>query len=801
MLQDVRYGLRMLRNSPGFTATAVIALMLGIASTTVIFSVVDGILLHPLPFPDSDRIVTVSQALRSTGASEDASSPANYLDWVAQNQVFSRMAACSNEQANLTDGDRPERVRTAMPTASFFALFGVAPQIGRALLPADEQAGSARVVVLSHALWQRRYGSDPALVGRDIAINGQPYTVVGIMPPGYSPDRYAELWIASPWGVPTNSIRPTEDPRAFRDSTYLDVWARLKPGVTLQQARAEMTGIAARLEKQFPRENEDIGISIVPLHEDMVGGIRPMLLVLLAAVGSLLAIGCANVANLLLARAATRSREISIRAALGASRSRLIRQMLTESLLLALIGGFLGVVLAAWAMPLLIAMSPPAIRGFQTVGLNREVLAFTFGVSVLTGVLFGSVPAFSASSWQPGHGLHAGDRGNTGSSSRSRSILVVAEVCLSLVLLIGAGLLVKSFNNLMHVDPGFATDRLLIFNIGLPNSADQTQQTNFYREVLERVRALPGVERAGAVSRLPLSGGNSARTFNIAGNSTEQSADIRVSTPDYFATLGIPLLQGRNFNEHDVKGSLPVAIINEAAARTAFAGEDPIGKYILNIGPKSEKLQIVGVVGNVRHLGLHKAPRPEIYQPLGQAIWPSVFVAIRTAAANPLTLLPSVQNAVWSVNKDVPLGNVRTMQDVIAGSVMQRKFTMLLLTLFAGLALVLAAIGLYGVISYSVSQRTREIGIRMALGAARRDVLNLIVRQGMLLTSAGVVVGILASLGVTRLLSNLLFGVSATDISTFVALSLLLALIALFACWLPARRASSVDPMIALRAE
>jgi putative ABC transport system permease protein len=800
LLQDLRYGGRMLRKNPGFTIVALIALILGIASTTAIFSVVDGVLLHPLPYPDSDHILSVSQTVRSTGVSTQDSSPANYLDWLSQNNVFSHMAASRGGQGNLTEGDRPERVRITVATATFFPLFGVNPILGRTLLPTDEKAGNANVVVLSYGLWERRFGSDRSVIGRDIKLNGEPHTVVGVMPANFSPDDYGELWVPSPWGVPANALRPAEDPRPSRGSNYLDVWARLRPGVTLEQARAEMNAMMLRLEKQYPNDDMGVGIALTPLHEEMVSGIRPVLLVLVAAVASLLLIGCANVANLQLARAAGRAKEISIRAALGASRLRLIRQMLTESVLLSLLGGILGVLVAAWAVPLLVALSPSDIRGFKEIGLNLNVLVFGFLASVLTGILFGLVPALAVSSANPSASLGEGERGSTASRSRSRSVLIATEVGLSLVLLIGAGLMVKSFSKLTRVDPGFVPERLLVFDIG-PSFTDEARQTIFYQEVVARVQSVPGVERASAVSRLPLTGGNSSRSFNLPGSNTGYSSDIRVGTPEYFRTLGIPLLQGRNFTEHDTKNSAPVAIVNDAFVRATFPGQDPIGKYVVNFGPHNEKLEIVGVVGNVRHLALETTPRAELYQPLGQASWPRMFIAVRTLAPNPLTLVPAVQEAVWSVDKNVAPGTARSMEELVARSLLKRKFTMTLLTIFAGLAVTLAAIGLYGVMSYSVSQRTREIGIRMALGAQRAEVLKLIVKQGMKVTAIGVLLGIIASLGLTRLIVNLLFGVSATDFTTFLALSFVLLSVALLACWLPARRASGVDPMVALRSE
>lgn len=550
---------------------------------------------------------------------------------------------------------------------------------------------------------------------------------------------------------------------------------------------------------QYPNANMDNGIRLRPMQEELVREIRPVLLVLTAAVAFVLLIGCANVANLLLARASTRAKEISIRAALGASRWRLIRQLLTESVLLSFLGGALGLFLAVWSVPILLTFSPAELRDVHGIILNREVLSFSILASMLTGILFGLVPAIYASRANFSEALRDADRGSTLGRIRGRGILIAGEVAVSIILLIGAGLMLKSFAKLTHVDPGFNADRLLVFNIGYPPSADVARQTAFYQQVIERLRALPGVTAAGAVSRLPLSGGNSTRSFNLPGSDKNHDADIRVSTPDYLATMGIPLLKGRNLNEHDTSGTPLVAVINEIGARNVFGGADPLGKYITNFGPKNEKLQIVGVVGNVRHVGLEAQPRAEIYQPSGQAQWPSMFVAVRTATSNPRALISAVQNAVWSVDDNVPLANLRTMRDMIAASVVRQKFAMLLLAIFAGLAVCLAAIGLYGVISYSVSQRTREIGIRVALGARRGDVLRQVIGQGMLFAAIGVAAGVLVSLGMARLIANLLFAVSPTDSATFAGVATLLSLVALLACWLPARRASTVDPMVALR--
>src|SRR2546423_4567014 len=534
LLYDLRYGIRMLLKNPGFTFAALITLALGIASSTAIFSVIDGVLLHPLPYPDSEKIMVLLPTQRSTGTPGGAHAPANYIDYAAQNDVFTQMSASRGEQFSLSDSDRPDRARGTMTTSSMFPLFGVAPVIGRTLLRSDEQPGHNHVVVLSSELWARRYGSDRNIIGREISLNDEPHTVVGVMPPNYQPDGYGELWVPSAFGIPTNSIRPNVDPHPIRGSNYLDVYARLKPGVTLEKARAEMDAIGRRLEQQYSDDNKDVGIPVTPLHENLVGGISPVLLLLFAAVGFLLFIGCANVANLLLARAATRSREISIRAAMGASRFRLIRQLLTESVLLSVIGGILGAVLAAWAIPLLMAMAPPGLRSFKDVGLNPQVLSFSLGVSVVTGILFGLVPAISSSTSNPAESLKQGERGSTGGGSRRRAFLIATEVGLSLILLIGAGLMIKSFANVTKVASGFNPDRLLIFNIGVSARADEDAQFQFYQQILQRVAAVPGVESVAAVSRLPFSGGNSSRTFNRPRKTKQKQNGIPSAEPDYF---------------------------------------------------------------------------------------------------------------------------------------------------------------------------------------------------------------------------------------------------------------------------
>ncbi|HEY4284235.1 MAG TPA: ADOP family duplicated permease, partial [Chthoniobacterales bacterium] len=553
--QDFRFALRMLRKNPGFTLAALLALTLGIASTTAIFTVVNGVLLRSLPYTEAEQLVTIAQTTKSTGVSMHDSSPANYLDWIAQADVFSHLAASRGTQGTLSGSDQPERIRLTTTSSDFFPLFGVPPILGRGLTKPDSQPGKDHVVVLSYELWQRRFGGQPDVLGREIVLNGEVFTIVGVMPHSFSPDGYGQAWIPSPWDVPPHPLAVGKDPREMRSRNYLDVWARLKPGMSIQQARTQMNAIGARLEAQYPNDNQDVGIAVTPLHEEAIGGLRPPLMVLMAAVVFLLLIGCVNVANLLLARAAARDREIAIRFALGANRMRIVRQLLTESILLGLIGGSTGVVLAAWSVPLLLSLGPADIRSFGNIGVNYQILGFSLGISILTGLIFGSIPAVYTSFFRPTDTLVQSGRGETTSHRRGRAILITAEIALSLLLLIGAGLMMKSFSNLTRVRPGFTPDHLLVFNVAPSSATDMPRQTAFYRNVIERIAALPDVKSVGAVNRLPLSGGNSARSFTVPGNDKPHDADLRIVTSDYFQAMMIPIRHGRNFTEQDMAGA------------------------------------------------------------------------------------------------------------------------------------------------------------------------------------------------------------------------------------------------------
>ena len=806
--QDLKYGARMLAKSPAFTLVAIIALGLGIGANTAIFSVVNTVLIRSLPFRDPDRLVMVWENNRNRGRDQNVISPANYQDWREQNTVFDSMCAMFDYRANLTGVDDPEEIPTQVVEPNFFDLLGAGAALGRTFTPEEGQPGNDEVVVLSQGLWKRRFGGDPSIVGKTIKLSGLDFTVVGIAPSGFRllisqgsfTGKQAELWMP---------LAFSQTSRVRRGRSMMAI-ARLKPGVTLAQAQTEMDGIGARFEEQYPDFNTGWGVNLVPLQTQLVGAIRPALLVLLGAVAFVLLIACANVANLLLARAATRQREIAIRTALGARRTRIVRQLLTEATVLAALGGELGLVLAVWGVDLLLALAPKDLTGLKDVGIDYRVLGFTMLVSVLTGVLFGLAPALEASRPNLNESLKEGGRGAAtgGRSHRWRSVFVVVEVALALVLLIGAGLMIRSFARLQSVDPGFDAKNLLTARLLLPSSkyGQNPQRIAFFKQLAERVKALPGVRSAGTISVLPFGSGGAATSIEIEGRPSpppgqKLTGDVRVVDGGYFQTMGIPLLQGRTFTEQELTQASHVVMINEAMARDFFPGENPLGKRV-TIAMQNENLpnEIIGVVRDVRHVGLETPARAMTYWPYPELVYSGMTLVVR-AETEPLALADAVRREVLALDKDQPIADVITMDQLLADSVSRARFSTFLLGVFAGVALLLAAVGIFGVMSYGVSERTHEIGVRMALGAQASHVRALVVRQGMTLTLIGIGIGLGAAFGLTRVMISLLYGVSATDPLTFLGISVLLALVAMLACYLPAWRATKVDPMIALRYE
>ncbi len=796
LLHDMRYGARMLLKNPGFAVVAIIALALGIGANAAIFSVVNTVLLRSLPYDDPDRLMVLRET-KLPQFPEFSVSPGNFLDWQKQNTVFEKLAAINGSAYNLTSDAEPERLRGARVSAGLFEMLGATPALGRTFLDEEDQPGQ-NVAILSSALWKRRFNSDANIIGQSIALSATSYTVIGVMPPTFQfPDRDTELW--TPVGFAAAQAQQ-------HGAHYLSVIGRLKPGVTRDQASTEMSAIAGRLAEQYSDSNAGWDVNVVPMQQYDVRDIKPALLILLGAVALVLLIACANVANLLLARATARQKEIAIRTALGASRWRVVRQLLTESVLLAIAGGAVGLLLALWGTDLLLALAPLDLPRVKDVALDSRVIAFTLSVTLLTGIIFGLVPALQASRPNLNETLKEGGRGTTGGHHRVRGSLVITEVALALVLLVGAGLLIRSFYRIQQVNPGFNIRNAMAVTVSLPGKKypQPDQLVAFYTQLIERVSGLPGVVSAGATQSLPIQG-DYLLGFNIQGRppdppGEDKSTNYYAVTPDYFKAMGIPLVRGRVFTDQDRKDTPRVAIINEEMAKKYFPDEDPIGKGInVTNGPETFR-EIVGIVRDVKQYGPAQPTTLQTYEPFLQNPFSGMTLVVRTEG-NPTALTSAIRSQVLAIDKDQPIARTRPLEQVVSESVAKQRFAMLLLGTFGAVALVLAAVGLYGVMSYAVTQRTHELGIRMALGARTGDVLRLVVGQGMTLALVGVGIGLGGAFVLTRLMANLLFATGATDPLTFAGISVLLAGVALGACLVPARRAVKVDPMVALRYE
>ena len=799
LTRDIRYGFRSLLKRPGFTAVALIALALGIGANTAIFSLVNAVLLRPLPFAEPDRLVWVYGNIRNAG-NRASVSPLDFLDYRKQNTTFEEFAAqFSGPLAlNLTGDGEPERLTAGAVTGNYFQALGVKAALGRTFQLENENPGRDQVAVLSYGLWQKRFGGDPAILNKSLTLDGKKFEVVGVLSQDSSFSQTTDLW------VPINfDISPD---MKQRKAHFLRPIGKLKSGVTLAQAQADTDMIARRLEEQYPDSNAGWNLRLVSLREELIGSTRPTLLLLFGAVGFVLLIACANVANLLLVRAATREREIALRTALGASRFRIVRQMITESVLLSLVGGMLGALLAVWGVKLLVALSGDSIPPTANVRIDATVLVFTLIISVITGMLFGLAPALRTMKVNLSESLKEGGRsgGEGGQRNRTRSVLVVLESAIAVVLLIGAGLLIRSLLQLENTNPGFDAHQVLTMRVDLSRQKYSTPDSaaNFFTQLESRVGGLPGVENVGLVSELPLSGQRNDMPFTVEGRppvavNDSFGADWRRVNRQYFSALRIPLRRGRNFTEQEVQQSAKVLIISERLASAVFPNEEPLGKRLIMMTGK-EPWEIIGIVGDVRHRTLAVEPLPALYAPTYKTV--GTNLVIRTHG-DPTNLAAAVRKEVLAIDPDQPLAAIRSMDEWIDRSVAAPRYRTTLLALFAVLALVLASTGIYGVMSYSMTQRTHEIGVRMALGARRFDVLKLVVRQGMLLVVLGVGLGLAGAIALTRVMSSLLFGVTAKDPVTFVSVAALLILVALVACYIPARRATKVDPLVALRYE
>jgi putative ABC transport system permease protein len=796
---DLRYGFRLLIKSPGFTSIAVLALALGIGANTAIFSLVDRVLIRPLPYAEADRLVMVWEDASFLSFPRNTPAPANYVDWKSQNQVFTDLAATRNRIASLTGDGNPETIIGRGVTANLFDVLGVKPLLGRTFTEQEDRSGE-RVVLIAYGLWQSRYGGAPGIIGRNILMDGAKTTVVGVMRPDFNfPGRTIQYWEPARF-----SARDLNN----RGSHFLNVVGRLKPGMTAARAQSDMSTIARRLAQQYPNTNKNVGATVVELKDQVVGNTGTALIILLAAAACVLLIACSNVANLLLAKAAGRQREMAIRTALGAARGRLVRQMVTESVLLSLAGGALGLILARVSMRALVSLIPVGVS--MSSGLDSRVLIFNLAISLFTGFLFGLVPAFQIAGTEVGAKLKEGGRGGVGGTGRSfRDALVVAEVALALILLVSAGLLLRTLRNLHAIDAGFNSENILTMTTRLPGTkyADAGKRMNYFDTVLAGVRALPGVERAGFTSNLPFTARGNSNGFSIEGRpfgvGENPDALYREMTTDYLEAMRVRLLEGRFFGSEDRANSLPVVIINETFKKQYWPNESPLGKRIQTSGSNTPWQTIIGVVKDVRERGLEIDMKPAVYLPVVQVPFgwniPSQL-AIRTSMS-PLAVAKAAREVIWSVDREQPISEVRTMDDIVDLEVADHKQQTTLLGAFAALALVLASLGIYGVLSYAVTQRTREIGLRMALGANANDVTRMVVGQGLALTGLGIAVGLVAAFGLTRTMTKLLVGVAAGDPAIFAGVAALLAVVALVACYVPAFRASRVDPMIALRDE
>ena len=806
--QDLRYAARMLRKNPGFAVVAVLTLALGTGANTAIFSVVNAVLLRPLPYPQPERLVRLGETDRRESASVGEVSYPNFTDWRAQGRAFENMAAYHTGTFTFTDAGEALQLDGVVVSAAVFQVLGVAPVLGRGFLT-REDGPEGQVVILSHEFWEERFGAAPNILGRTLVLDNKSFTVVGVMPKDFEfpiQSERARLWTTFASEAQSTDGKPpvTEE----RESRYLSVIARLKAGTSVPQAQAEMSAVAGRLEKHYPGPNTNTGVLVVPELEQLVGGSRTTLLVLLGAVVFVMLIACANVANLLLARARTRQKEIAIRAALGAGRQRLIRQLLTESVLLSILGGVLGLLFGTWGIHAILRFAPHVAR-LNQVALDLRVLAFTSFVSLLTGLLFGLVPARQALRCDLTTPLKvAGPGPGAGARDPMRSVLVVSEVALASVLLVGAGLLIESLMRLLRVNPGFDASNVLTFRVDLPGPHYSAQRRiEFYRELLPDIQAVPGVQSASAIEPLPIGDGNMACSFQIEGRPTPPgeyfNTDFRSIALHYFATMRIPLLNGRDFTARDDLHATPVVMINQSLARRFFPNQDPIGKRIMpatsNGYPQAPLRTIVGVVADVRSRSLMETAKSEVYVPQAQSAM--IMTVIVRSDREPRVLIPYVRTALRRLDKNLPVYNMFTLSSYLSGSLAGPRWNALLLGIFASLGLTLAAIGLYGVMSYFVAQRRHEVGIRMALGAQRSEVLRMVVREAMVLVAIGVAFGLLGAVALTRLLSNMLYGIKGLDPLTFISVSVLLAAVGALASYLPARRASRIDPMLALRHE